>query len=73
MKKRFKRKPYIRYSNVYEEINSLLRVASGKTYLSVCSGFDNTLALLLNNLLTYNTAPRLHEGAYLIHECQALL
>lgn len=49
MKKRFKRKPYIRYSNVYEEINSLLSVASGKTYLSVCSGFDNTLALLLNN------------------------
>lgn len=49
MKRRFKNLPYIRYSNVYEEINSLLSVAKGKTYLSVCSGFDNTLALLLNN------------------------
>lgn len=49
MNKRFKEKPYIRYSNCYEEINSLLEVARGKKYLSVCSGFDNTLALLLNN------------------------
>lgn len=49
MNRRFKNKPHIRYSNCYEEINSLLEVASGKKYLSVCSGFDNTLALLLNN------------------------
>lgn len=49
MAKRFKTKPYIRYSNVYEEINSLLSVASGDIYLSVASGFDNTLALLKNN------------------------
>lgn len=49
MNKRFKNEPYIRYSNVYEEINSLLEVASGDIYLSVCSGFDNTLTLLLNN------------------------
>lgn len=51
MKNRFKNKPYIRYSNCYEEINSLLEISkniNGK-YLSVCSGFDNTLALLLNN------------------------
>lgn len=49
MAKRFKTMPYIRYSNVYEEINSLLSVASGDVYLSVVSGFDNTLALLKNN------------------------
>lgn len=49
MPKRFKEKPYIRYSNVYEEINSLLNVAQGDIYLSVASGFDNTLALLKNN------------------------
>lgn len=49
MKKRFKDKNHIRYSNVYEESNSLLSFSKGNIYLSVCSGLDNTLALLLNN------------------------
>lgn len=49
MPKRFKTIPYIRYSNVYEESNSLLNVATGDIYLSVASGFDNTLVLLKNN------------------------
>ena len=49
MPKRFKTNPYIRYSNVYEDIFSLLSVAKGDIYLSVASGFDNTLALLINN------------------------
>lgn len=49
MPKRFKTHPHIRYSNVYEDINSLLNVASGDIYLSVASGLDNTLALLKKN------------------------
>lgn len=49
MKKRFKKSPHIRYSNCYEDTSSLLEIADGKKYLSVCSGLDNTLALLLKN------------------------
>lgn len=49
MPKRFKKTPYIRYSNVYEDVNSLLSVAKGQVYLSVASGLDNTLAILKNN------------------------
>ena len=49
MPKRFKTKPYIRYSNVYEDVNSLILQANQGIYLSIASGFDNTLALLKCN------------------------
>ena len=49
MPKRFQSTPYIRYSNVYEDVNSLFLQANQGVYLSVASGFDNTLALLKCN------------------------
>lgn len=47
--KRFNEIPYLHYANCYEEFDVLLATASGGRYLSVCSGFDNTLALLITN------------------------
>ena len=51
MKRRF-REPYIRYSNCFEDADTLLYAAAGKTgnALSIASAGDNSLALLTTDI-----------------------
>lgn len=52
MNRRFRHEPYIRYSNCFEDADTLLYAVAGKTgaALSIASAGDNSLALLTTDI-----------------------